>query len=1172
MGDPGVGHGPRLVHQEGGVMTTPSPFRVDGPLPLGKITLIEASAGTGKTYALTALAVRLVVEQDVPVGRLLVVTFTNAATAELKERVRQRLVEVEHHLADPAPTQDPVLLLLAAVDDDERAVRHERAARAVRDFDTATVSTIHGFCSIVLSSLGLLSNRNNEAVPTEDDGRLVQQVCADLCFLEASGPGMPGGASLSSVVALVNKARSTPGCVVQAASGQVDELALADLVRRCVAEVDLRLAQSGGLSFDTLLTTALSALASQPEVAEQVRRQFDAALIDEFQDTDPVQWDIFRLLFGQPGSGSTILVGDPKQAIYSFRGGDVYTYLSAKEHADLLTLDTNQRSDMEVVQAMNALGEGEQFGESGIDFHVVNWSPRHTGRRLAGADGTSLSGLEVRCLVDPAVVDREEFDGPSARERIAADVADRARDLLMTCSIEAGGGATRPLRPGDIAVLVGGKFEADAIVNELRRRKIPVVVRAGDNVADSDAADAWRTLLFALDRPNDVRRALAASLTWFFGWTSDQLVAALDDAADGGTEELAGLQTTLLEWSAVLNELGMPALYASARRAHDMLPRMLRDPLGERNLTDLEHLAELVHAGATGRRGLSGSTALALMDNLRGTQADDVASDAVQRRIESDAAAVQIMTIHGSKGLEFPVVLLPGLWAGSTRVKGASPFSFYDRSSGRRVLDVSRGKQIEVGPRGGIKEVDIPDFAPRDLTTSQNCGDQHRLTYVAMTRAAHLTVAWWSPVSTMVPERTGLARLLFGGGASDAAEAVDLPSPGQTVQHLVDRMVERGASEVVRVSEVRHPLVPTTVYEPAEPLSGPSPLDVSRLAALPHRAAHRWSFTQLSNAVSDAAGRHAAGDQTDELSPDRRAGDEHDLADLPPAVTVPDGPDDWFALPVLEDLGSGASFGNLVHELFEHLDFAAADPSAAITEWLHAQSKFQISAEQFQRLPQELVQVLRTPLGLEFGDLCLADLSPADRLNELRFYFPLAPDGVAPARQIGSLVADFLAPDAPLRDWAESLARGLRRIDLHGYMNGSIDLTLRYEVDGAVRYSVVDYKTNRLTSRGDDPRVADYHPDRLPAAMAHSNYPLQFLLYSVVLHRYLRWRLPDYSPDLHLGPVGYLFVRGMVGSDTPRSTTSGVPAGVFSWPLPTGLVPALSDLLAGLELTPEDRP
>jgi len=119
---------------------------------------------------------------------------------------------------------------------------------------------------------------------------------------------------------------------------------------------------------------------------------------------------------------------------------------------------------------------------------------------------------------------------------------------------------------------------------------------------------------------------------------------------------------------------------------------------------------------------------------------------------------------------------------------------------------------------------------------------------------------------------------------------------------------------------------------------------------------------------------------------------------------------------------------------------------------------------------------------------------------------------------------------------------------------------------------VVAYKTNRLTGRGDTPRLADYHPDRLPKAMAHSNYPLQFLLYSVVLHRYLRWRLPDYSPDLHLGPVGYLFVRGMVGPDTPRSASTGVPAGVFSWPLPTGLVPALSDLLAGLEPAPEDRP
>ncbi|MFM7062873.1 MAG: UvrD-helicase domain-containing protein, partial [Actinomycetes bacterium] len=158
-------------------MTDYPPFSAVGALPVGRTTMIEASAGTGKTYALTALTVRMVVELDLPISQILLVTFTRAATAELRGRVRDRLVEVERHLADPGPTTDEVLLHLADVDDAEREQRRQRAHRAVRDFDTAAVSTIHGFCSVVLGSLGLLDGRNLDAVPSESDGEFVAEGC-----------------------------------------------------------------------------------------------------------------------------------------------------------------------------------------------------------------------------------------------------------------------------------------------------------------------------------------------------------------------------------------------------------------------------------------------------------------------------------------------------------------------------------------------------------------------------------------------------------------------------------------------------------------------------------------------------------------------------------------------------------------------------------------------------------------------------------------------------------------------------------------------------------------------------------------------------------------------------------------------------------------------------------
>ena len=245
--------------------------------------------------------------------------------------------------------------------------------------------------------------------------------------------------------------------------------------------------------------------------------------------------------------------------------------------------------------------------------------------------------------------------------------------------------------------------------------------------------------------------------------------------------------------------------------------------------------------------------------------------------------------------------------------------------------------------------------------------------------------------------------------------------------------------------------------------------------------------------------------------------------------------------------------------------FDGADPESDLAAELARTTRYPVSDAQRDRLPAVLAQVLRTPLGHRFGGVRLADLDRAHRLDELAFHLPLAPDDPAPARRIGTVVRDHLDGGDPLATWAERLAGGLAHIDLQGYLNGAIDLVLAHGTEAAPRFSVVDYKTNQL-GPGPTRTLADYHPDRLHLAMAHHHYALQCLIYSVALHRFLRWRLADYDPDVHLGPVGYLFVRGMVGPDTPVSVggvNDGVPAGVFTWDLPSGLVPALSDLFAG---------
>jgi exodeoxyribonuclease V beta subunit len=219
-------------------------------------------------------------------------------------------------------------------------------------------------------------------------------------------------------------------------------------------------------------------------------------------------------------------------------------------------------------------------------------------------------------------------------------------------------------------------------------------------------------------------------------------------------------------------------------------------------------------------------------------------------------------------------------------------------------------------------------------------------------------------------------------------------------------------------------------------------------------------------------------------------------------------------------------------------------------------------------LVRGLSDAVHTPLGPLLGDLRLAEVPRADRLDEMEFDLRLG-EASSPATdaEVGALVEAHLAPadlfdTQPLHDWARGLVRGRFGAVLAGHLTGSIDAVLRMRGDdGTPRFVVVDYKTNRLTPRGRAASADDYRPDQLVRAMADHHYPLQALLYSVALHRYLRWRLADYDPHVHLGGVAYLFVRGMVGEST--RVTDGQRHGVFSWAVPAELVIELSDLLDG---------
>ena len=364
------------------------PFDVAGPLPTG-VTVLEASAGTGKTYTIAALAARYVA-QGTPLDELLLVTFTRMATGELRERVRERLVSVEqglaHALAGAAPTGgDQVVELLAHGPDAEVRLRHDRLVRALADFDAATIATTHGFCQEVLAGLGVAGDVERETTFVEDIGDLVDEVVDDLYVRkfhldEDTAFGRAEAARIARI------AIENPATPIAPAAGEVPEMRRR-LALAARAELELRKRRLAVMTYDDLLSRLDETLAGDggQAAAERLRARYRVVLVDEFQDTDPVQWDIVRRAFGE-GHATLVLIGDPKQAIYAFRGADVYAYLDAAQTADTrATLEVNWRSDQGLIAAYDAMFGGAKLGHEGIVYRTVRAAEANRAPRQAAA-------------------------------------------------------------------------------------------------------------------------------------------------------------------------------------------------------------------------------------------------------------------------------------------------------------------------------------------------------------------------------------------------------------------------------------------------------------------------------------------------------------------------------------------------------------------------------------------------------------------------------------------------------------------------------------------------------------------------------------------------------------------------------------------------------------------
>jgi exodeoxyribonuclease V beta subunit len=1221
--------------------------------PLSGVTLIEASAGTGKTYTIATLFVRLLLEAELPLSEILVVTYTRAATAELRLRIRARLGQVLAALEDRVPAADVGLeRTLARARAGAHTARYKtRVVEALRSFDEAAIFTIHGFCQRVLKKHAFESGVPFEAELREDQGLLLEEIVSDYWAAKLSGASEHFVAALEQqkvdiarLVNLVRRAAANPELVVipDTPSAPSVELEHAfELARSAVAELwqhqsseieallakpgmhqgsynsgrlrswfndvlpragslaacDLRDAnialltpdglrcnkgyappqhaffdacsvwlgaaealsrvlnvqvsafqrellgyarsellrrseEAGTLGFDDLLQRLSAALngAAGDTLIAQIRSLHRAALIDEFQDTDPLQCAVFRSIYtaARPElpAGSLFLIGDPKQAIYAFRGADVFAYMAAARGAvdHAFTLSVNRRSDPSLLRAVDALFARARapFVFPEIQYRTVSAAP-DARDRLHGA------GAVLELLFFP----RQEAKGTTKTAADALLPGQIANEIarLLAAGADIDG---VPVEARHIAVLCRTNAQAQRVQSALRELTIPSVLDGDASVFDSPMAEELSRWLWALCEPADATRVRAALATSGIGVDAEQLLSLEQDESswDGwvsrfhALHELWHTHSLMRALHALCDELAIHA-------------RLLALPDGERRYTDLLHLAELLHAEAMhSRKGPR-----ALLDWYRRlcageAQREGMASQDVQIRLESDARAVTLTTIHKSKGLQFPIVYCPFAWDGGLHQSERDRPQFHDREHGDRLTLVLTSRE---------------QITPAQLAAAEReaLAEQLRLLYVALTRAEHRLSVVWGALGEF--KSSALAYLLHQPDAGSeetlreaTLERAKLLSDTELLADLARvSAAAGGAIEVRSVAWERS----RAEYAGRRQAEGPL------AARSPRRQA--TDSLQVSSFSRLAAGEHERAAAAEGL--DR---DEHAEVALADDSTAP--------LPgrvALADFPAGAAFGHLIHAIYETADFQVSEASALHADVESALRDFGAAAAAVRRtraggqpltaadwkvpLADAVFDSLHAPLSPAGGGLpTLASVPTTRRLCELEFLFPVANDlaGGAPSPLSAARIAQLLLAHAQgPRERAYAARLGsLRFAPFRGFLRGFVDLVVEH--DG--RFYVIDYKSNQL-----GPSELDYQSERLGAVMRRHHYVLQYLVYSVALHRYLTLRLSGYDYERHFGGVYYLFVRGLGTRHAPGT-------GVFFDRPERALIERLSALFA----------
>jgi exodeoxyribonuclease V beta subunit len=1158
--------------------------------PLEGTNLIEASAGTGKTYTITCLFLRLLLEKRLTVNDILVVTYTVAATEELRDRVRRKIREALEAFSQGDSPDSFLKDLLKPIEDKGDAINLLRAA--LRDFDQTSIFTIHSFCQRTLHESAFESGSlfDTELEPDQETG-LMEEIVQDFWrrhfynapvefvsyalskkfwpsyFLDLLKKGISqpdlkiipatrllGTLELEPFYRALEKIRKAWPRMRAEVKGKLSDPALhseyreklseylgmmdacmdglvppfplpkefekftnaalgrktrkgkntpghpffhlcdevqktADLLR---AEMDRRLLtlkveifqtlrkelperkqRRNIQSFDDLLNRLRYSLekAGGDELSEAIRSRYKAALIDEFQDTDPVQYAIFQNVFGKGGT-ILFLIGDPKQAIYSFRGADLFAYMKAAGRVDSrYTLTRNWRSEPALITAVNTIFSNGTNPFLYVDIPFEKGVPR---------EDQDYDFLKINGKTEPPFhlwfVDSDNaervINKGVAYDLIPRAIAGEISRLVLLGRKEKALFGSRPLREADIAVLTRTNNEAQLIQDALSELKIPSVLYSTGNLFDTHEAIEMSRVLKGIANPHQERAIRAALASDMMGADGETIEALLRD--ESGWEVWL---SRFREYYEIWERYGFIRMFRTFLLKEAVRSRLLSLPNGERRLTNVLHLSEVLHQAATEEKlGIVG-----LLKWL--ARQRDPASPRLeehQLRLESDAGAVKVVTIHKSKGLEYSIVFCPFSWAKS-KIEPKEVFTFHDEADDWRlnlVLD--------------------PEKSPyRPLAEREELAENMRLLYVSLTRAKHRCYLVWgrfrdaetsAPAYILHPPGDGIEIKNVVEETGTHFKAMTNETIRQDLRSLMEK--SKGTIFLTEMPRIPGKEVPSTEKE-IKDLAG---------RVFSGSIPHDWQVASFSSLTGWREGEDPL-PQSDIDLPD------HDRIILPEEPVLEEEPWSIFAFP------RGAKTGSLLHEILENLDFMEKDPGVEKKLIEDKLREYGFERDWQETLSRMVARVLRVPLSSPLDRFTLTQISTQESLSELEFYFPL--QGVT-SKKLKKIFADHGRPE--IRRNFPSRLEELNFSPARGFMKGFIDLVFRYQG----RFFIVDWKSNFLGNR-----VEDYNREKMAREMEDNFYILQSNLYVLAVHQYLKARLPNYSYRQHFGGIFYLFLRGI---------------------------------------------